>query len=82
YVRPGDPAMGDLIRALGGRYAAVLLANHGPVVSAKDVETAAYASEELEETAKLVLLLRSENPRRLTDAQIEELMRVFQTPKS
>ena len=81
YVRPGDPAMGDLIRALGGRYAAVLLANHGPVVSAKDVETAAYASEELEETAKLVLLLRGENPRRLTDEQIEELIRVFQAPK-
>ena len=63
-------------------YAAVLLANHGPVVSAKDVETAAYASEELEETAKLVLLLRGENPRRLTDEQIDELIRVFQTPKS
>ena len=82
YVRPGDPAMGDMIRALGGKFTAVLLANHGPVVSAKDVETAAYASEELEETAKLVLLLRDENPRRLTVEQIDELIRVFQAPKS
>lgn len=82
YVRPGDPAMGDLIRALDGKYAAVLLANHGPVVSAKDVETAVYASEELEETAKLVLLLRGEKPRRLTNEQIEDLIRVFQAPKS
>lgn len=82
YVRPGDPAMGDLIRALDGKYAAVLLANHGPVVSAKDVETAVYASEELEETAKLVLLLRGEKPRRLTGEQIEDLIRVFQAPKS
>jgi ribulose-5-phosphate 4-epimerase/fuculose-1-phosphate aldolase len=77
YVRPGDPAMGDLIRALGGQFAAVLLANHGPVVSAKDVETAVYASEELEETAKLVLLLRGNHPRNLTKPQIEELLRVF-----
>ena len=82
YVRPGDPKMGDLIRALGGQYAAVLLANHGPVVSAKDVETAAYASEELEETAKLVLLLRGEKARQLTREQIDELIRVFQAPKS
>jgi ribulose-5-phosphate 4-epimerase/fuculose-1-phosphate aldolase len=74
--------MGDLIRALGGQYAAVLLANHGPVVSAKDVETAAYASEELEETAKLVLLLRGEKARQLTREQIDELIRVFQAPKS
>jgi ribulose-5-phosphate 4-epimerase/fuculose-1-phosphate aldolase len=81
YVRPGDPAMGHLIRDLKGRYAAVLLANHGPVVSAKDVESAVYASEELEETAKLVLLLRGTDARRLTDAQIEELVRVFQAPR-
>lgn len=81
YVRPGDPAMGDLIRALGGKYAAVLLANHGPVVSAKDIESAVFASEELEETAKLVLLLRGQNARRLTEAQIEELVRVFQAPR-
>ncbi len=81
YVRPGDPKMGDLIRALGGQYAAVLLANHGPVVSAKDIESAVYASEELEETAKLVLLLRGEKARRLTPAQIDELVRVFQAPR-
>jgi ribulose-5-phosphate 4-epimerase/fuculose-1-phosphate aldolase len=81
YVRPGDPAMGNLIRDLKGRYAAVLLANHGPVVSAKDIESAVYASEELEETAKLVLLLRGHDARRLTDPQIEELVRVFQAPR-
>ncbi len=33
YVRPGDPAMGDMIRALKGEVTAVLLANHGPVVA-------------------------------------------------
>ena len=58
YARPGDPRMGDMIRELSGRYAAVLLANHGPIVAARDLETAVYAAEELEETAKLVTLLK------------------------
>ena len=58
YVRTGDAKAGDLIRDLGGRYAAVLLANHGPVVTGKDIASAVYAAEELEETAKLPVLLR------------------------
>ncbi|WP_425105118.1 3-oxo-tetronate 4-phosphate decarboxylase [Ancylobacter sp.] len=73
YVRPGEPAMGEIIHELKGAHAAVLLANHGPVVSAKDLITAVYAAEELEETAKLLVLLRGRNPRLLTRAQIEEL---------
>lgn len=77
YVRPGDPAMGDLIRDLKGRYAAALLANHGPVVAGGDLESAVYAAEELEETAKLILLLRGQNTRMLTGAQVDELNRVF-----
>jgi ribulose-5-phosphate 4-epimerase/fuculose-1-phosphate aldolase len=77
YVRPGDPAMGELVRRLEGRHAAVLLANHGPVVSGPDLTSAVYAAEELEETAKLLLLLRGEKTRRLTDTQVDELTRVF-----
>lgn len=77
YVRPGDPAMGALIRELKGECAAVLLANHGPVVTAKDLQGAVYAAEELEETAKLLVLLRDRNPRLLTAAQIDELNTAF-----
>ena len=77
YVRPGDPAMGDLVRALEGRHAAVLLANHGPVVSGPDLAAAVYAAEELEETAKLLVLLRGETTRHLTPGQVDELTRVF-----
>jgi ribulose-5-phosphate 4-epimerase/fuculose-1-phosphate aldolase len=77
YARPGDPAMGEMIRALGGRHSAVLLANHGPVVSGKTLDAAVYAMEEFEETAKLALLLRQEKTRRLTPAQIEDLKRAF-----
>jgi len=77
YLRPGDPGLGDMIRALGGTHAAVLLANHGPVVAASDLRAAIYASEELEETAKLVIMLRGLRTRQLNDAQIAELVRVF-----
>lgn len=77
YVRPGDPAMGAMIRDLKGSHACVLLANHGPVVAAKDLESAVYASEELEETARLVMMMRGEKVRRLSAENIAELTRVF-----
>ncbi len=43
----------------------------------KKLDAAIYATEELEETAKLCLLLDAHNPRCLTLEQIEELERVF-----
>ena len=77
YYRPGDEGLGDAIRGLAGKHSAVLLANHGPVVAGKSLEAAVYATEELEETAKLHLLLHARNPRVLTDTQTEELERIF-----
>jgi ribulose-5-phosphate 4-epimerase/fuculose-1-phosphate aldolase len=77
YYRPGDPAVADAIRGLAGRYSAVLLANHGPVVAGESLEAAVFATEELEETAKLYLLLRGLNPRYLTPQQIADLVKVF-----
>ncbi|BBI53963.1 class II aldolase [Vreelandella olivaria] len=73
YHMPGDPKLGDAVRGLAGQHSAVLLANHGPVVAGKTLEAAVYATEELEETAKLYLLLRGENPRGLTPEQVAEL---------
>jgi len=58
YFRPGDPAMGEAVRELSGKFATVLLANHGPVVAGKDVQAASNAIEELEATAKIELLTR------------------------
>lgn len=77
YHRPGDPALAGAIGALAGRHSAVLLANHGPVVSGATLEAAVYAAEELEETAKLFLLLRETPVRPLDAAQIEELKSTF-----
>jgi 3-dehydro-4-phosphotetronate decarboxylase len=77
YHRPGDPKLGDAIRGLAGKHGAVLLANHGPVVSGASLEAAVYAAEELEETAKLFLLLRGHDARALNEEQIAELRKVF-----
>ena len=65
------------IRELAGDHAAVLLANHGPVVSGDSLEAAVYATEELEETARLFLSLYGKPVRPLEEKQIEELRRVF-----
>ena len=77
YYRPGDPAVADAIRGLAGRHSSVLLANHGPVVAGETLEAAVYATEELEETAKLYLLLRGLNPRTLSPQQVRDLVKSF-----
>ena len=77
YLRPGDEGLGQLIRDLGGAYSAVLLANHGPVVAGKDLTSAVYAAEELEETAKLLVLTRGLPTTLLAPDQVTELLTVF-----
>ena len=77
YYRPGDPAMEPAIHAAARDARAVLLANHGPVVSGRSLTDAVYAAEELEEAAKLYLLLRREAPRTLTGVQVEDLLATF-----
>lgn len=77
YFRPGDAAIGDAIRGLAGKRSAVLLANHGPVVAAKDLEAAVYAMEELEETARLALLTRGMKPKMLTPEQVRDVVDHF-----
>jgi len=77
YYRPGDPAMEPAITAAARDARAVLLANHGPVVSGKTLTDAVYAAEELEEAAKLALLLRGADPRLLTPAQVDTLLATF-----
>lgn len=77
FFLPGDPAMGEAVRGLAGKRAAVMLANHGPVVAGQDVEAACNAIEELEDTARLALLTRGAGPRRLTEAQIARVVEKF-----
>jgi ribulose-5-phosphate 4-epimerase/fuculose-1-phosphate aldolase len=73
YFKPGDLKLADAVRALAGKHHAVLLANHGPVVAGTSLDAAIAAIEELEETAKLFLLLDGHRVRHLTPQQLEEL---------
>lgn len=77
YYRPGDAAMEPAITAAARGARAVLLANHGPVVSGRTLTDAVYAAEELEEAAKLFMLLRQERTRLLTQGEVEDLLSTF-----
>lgn len=77
FFMPGDPAMGDAVRGLAGKRSAVMLANHGPVVAGKDIEAACNAIEELEDTARLAMMLRGLNARALTDDNVRALVTKF-----
>ena len=77
YFMPGDAAMAEAVKGLAGKRSAVMLANHGPVVAGKDVEAACYAIEELEETAKLALMMRGLSANLLNEDAIRGLVREF-----
>ena len=77
YYPPGDTALAEAVRPFVSRHHAVLLANHGPVVAGTSLAAAAGAIEELEETAKLHLLLRGQPIRPLTAEQAAELRARF-----
>ena len=73
YFAPGDPALADAVGIAAGRHHAVLLANHGPIVSGSTLAVAADAVEELEATARLWFTVRHESVRCLTAAQLADL---------
>jgi ribulose-5-phosphate 4-epimerase/fuculose-1-phosphate aldolase len=73
YFPPGDVDLARAVKEMASDHHAVLLANHGPVVAGKDLQNAVYATEELEETAKLFLLLQGHKTRFLTVAEAEKL---------
>jgi 3-dehydro-4-phosphotetronate decarboxylase len=80
YFAPGDMALAEAVRSLAGKHHAMLLANHGPVVAGTTLANAQYASEELEETAKLFLMLQHHAKRMLTPEQVDDLRKRFNLP--
>ena len=79
YFPPGDEALASAVRRVAGKHHAVLLANHGPVVAGSSLDAATNAIEELEQTARLLLLLEGHPTRHLTPRQVLELNRRFRT---
>jgi 3-dehydro-4-phosphotetronate decarboxylase len=75
YFPPGDQALGNAVEAVAANHHAVLLANHGPIVAGKSLRDAQYAMEELEETARLHLILSGRPHRPLTAKEANALGR-------
>lgn len=75
YHAPGDTALTGHVEAAGRDRHALLLANHGPVVSAPTLAAATDAVEELEETARLFFLLAGHPTRPLSPGQVAALRR-------
>lgn len=73
YHAPGDAALEQLAEDTARTHLAMLLSNHGPIVAAKNVASALDALEELEETAKLYLLLHGHTTKPLTAQQASTL---------
>lgn len=73
YFAPGDQALAKAVEMQAGKSHAVLLANHGPVVAGKSLAEAQYATEELEETARIFLMLQGHKLRPLTPEQVADL---------
>ena len=80
YYAPGDPTLADAVGRLAAKHSAVLLANHGPVVAGSSLSAAVNAIEELEETARLYLLLHGRPTRYLTPEQVADLRKRFPNP--
>ncbi|MFN7426319.1 MAG: 3-oxo-tetronate 4-phosphate decarboxylase [bacterium] len=77
YFPPGDPALAEAVRSVASKHHSILLANHGPVVAGSSLSAAVGAMEELEQTARLVLLLDGHGTRLLDPTQVAELERRF-----
>jgi ribulose-5-phosphate 4-epimerase/fuculose-1-phosphate aldolase len=77
YYPPGDPRLAEAVGRLAAKCRGVLLAHHGTVAAGKDLDEAVYNAEELEETARLFLILRNENYAVLDHDAVEELRKRF-----
>ncbi|MGU3498014.1 3-oxo-tetronate 4-phosphate decarboxylase [Mycobacterium sp. C31M] len=77
YHAPGDETLGALAELTAATHHAILLANHGPVVSGIDLAAAADALEEIEETAKLSLLLRGQAVAPVADDEVRRLEELY-----
>jgi ribulose-5-phosphate 4-epimerase/fuculose-1-phosphate aldolase len=73
YFAPGDEGLAEAAQKAAESTRGLLLANHGPIVSAPSLAQAVDAVEEVEETARLFLLLQGHATRPLQPAQVARL---------
>lgn len=75
YYAPGDDALAEAVGEVAAEHAGVIMANHGPIVSAPTVEQCVYGMEELEESSKLAFLLQNSDANTLSKTQILALLK-------
>lgn len=77
YFRPGSPELGDAVGEAAKDHNCMLLRNHGLICLGRTLDEAIDRTEELEETAKLLFLLKGHSVQLLTAEHIEDIRRVF-----
>lgn len=79
YFAPGDDALAQAVGEVADKHPGIIMANHGPIVSATDVEKCVYGMEELEESCKMALLLKGQSANLLSNEQINTLINKFKS---
>jgi ribulose-5-phosphate 4-epimerase/fuculose-1-phosphate aldolase len=80
YRTPGSAQLAVDVAGRAEHYHAIVLAHHGPVIAGATLNEAVDTLEELEEAARLFLLLRGHNPIPLDPVSISELRTRFPAP--
>lgn len=73
YAKPGSPELAAAVASRAHGHPVLLLANHGPIVAARDLDAAIDLAEELEAAARLTLQLRTLSPVLLDAAAVASL---------
>ena len=77
YFRPGSDELAAAVRKAAADHDCMLLRNHGSICAGRSIGEAMDRALELEEAARVFLLLRHDHVRYLTPAEIDELRRSF-----
>lgn len=77
YAAPGSDELADQVSRASKRSRSVLMRNHGSLAAAPTLESAVDAVEEIEETARLYLLLAGRSPAYLGEEAVADLYRRF-----
>ena len=77
YLRPGSAELAAAVGEAARGHDCVLMRNHGFLTLGKTMDEAVDRAEELEETAKLLFILRNEKLRLLTTTERAEIERVY-----
>ncbi|GAB7003313.1 aldolase [Nocardioides sp. AN3] len=77
YAAPGSTALEEQVSKAAEHSHALLLRNHGSLAAAPTLESAVDAVEEIEETARLYLLLKGRSASYLNEKAVADLQRRY-----